>query len=238
MIGLNGIGLPFEAVLFDMDGLLLDTERLAMQSLASAAVTMGIDAPEAFRYAMIGVPADRCRVLVEERFGEAFPVDAYLSSASREMERVIDAGGLTLRPGVLELLSDLDELGMRRAIATSSARSKAERHLQQVGILHRFDAVVTRDDVARGKPHPDLFLRAAADVDADPRACLALEDSYNGVRAARRAGATTIMVPDLLPATDEMRSLCALVVADLHAVRPILRRSPSRGEVNRTVLPP
>jgi HAD superfamily hydrolase (TIGR01509 family) len=232
MTVLSGTGPRFEAVLFDMDGLLLDTERLAMQSLASAATAMGIDAPEPFRHAMIGVPADRCRVLVQERFGPAFPADAYLAEATRRMEGMIDAGALALKPGVLELLSDLDELGMRRAVATSSGRAKAERHLRQVGVLHRFDNVVTRDDVARGKPHPDLFLRAAAEVGANPTECLVLEDSYNGVRAAHLAGATVVMVPDLLPPTDEMRALCALVVTDLHAVRPVARLARGRTDAN------
>ncbi len=230
MSGAGGRRLDVEAVLFDMDGLLLDTEHLAMQSLASAADAMGIDAPEAFRHSMIGVPADRCRVLVQERFGQAFPVDAYLAEATRRMEQSVDAGALALKPGVLELLSDLDRLGMRRAIATSSGRAKAERHLRQAGILDRFDAIVTRDDVARGKPHPDLFLRAAAEISVDPAVCLALEDSHNGVRAAHSAGAAVIMVPDLLPPNDEMRRICALVVMDLHAIRPIVTAARGRPQ--------
>ncbi|MFH5923874.1 HAD family hydrolase [Roseomonas xinghualingensis] len=216
--------LPIEALIFDMDGLLVDTESLAMQGLASAAADMGFDAPEAFRHAMIGVPADHCLRLVQERFGEAFPAAAYLAEASRHMEILIEAGALKLKPGVLDLLSELDAIGMRKAVATSSSRAKADRHLRRTGIISRFDAIVTRDDVARGKPHPDLFLRAARELGHAPGNCLALEDSYNGVRAADAAGSMVIMVPDLLPPTEEMRSICLTIAPDLHAVCPLFRR--------------
>jgi HAD superfamily hydrolase (TIGR01509 family) len=208
-------------VIFDMDGLLVDTERLAMRGLANAAVDMGVDAPESFHYAMIGIPADRCRDMVQERFGPGFPAEAYLAAASRHMDRLVEAGQLRLKPGVLDLLSHLDQLGLPKAVATSSSRPKADRHLRDVGILGRFDVVVTRDDVARGKPHPDLFLRASKGLGLPPGRCLVLEDSYNGVRAASAAGSPVIMVPDLLPATEEMRMRCVMIAADLDAVRKL-----------------
>ena len=214
--------LRFEAVVFDMDGLLLDTESLAMRGLAQAAVAMGVDAPEEFCHAMIGVPADHCRTLVTERFGPDFPADDFLAAASRQMGVLIDAGSLQLKPGVRELLDHLDTIGLARAVATSSSRAKAAHHLRRTGIMERFDAVVTRDDVARGKPHPDLFLRAAQVLGRAPNHCLALEDSYNGIRAAHAAGMQVIMVPDLLPPTAEMRDTCLLIATDLHAVRPLI----------------
>lgn len=218
--------LRIKAVLFDMDGLLMDTESLAMRGLEQAAIEMGISAPESFRYAMIGVPADRCRVLVQERFGPGFPAEDYLAAASRHMDAMIEAGALRLKPGVRCLLSHLEELEMPKAVATSSSRVKAEHHLRSTGIFGRFDAIVTRDDVARGKPHPDLFMQAAQKLGTRAEHCLALEDSYNGVRAAYAAGATVIMVPDLLPPTNEMRERCALIATDLHAVRPLIFSPP------------
>jgi HAD superfamily hydrolase (TIGR01509 family) len=210
-----GIG----AVVFDMDGLLVDSEKLAMRGLELAAREMGIDAPQAFCQSMIGVPADRCRTLVLERFGDGFAADDFLLEAGRLTVEMIEGGALDLKPGVLELLEELDRRGLPKAVATSSSREKADRHLLATGIERRFDAVVTRDDVDRGKPHPDLFLKAADVLGADPSLCMALEDSYNGVKAAAAAGMRVIMVPDLLQPNTEMREKAVLIAADLHVAR-------------------
>ncbi len=109
------------------------------------------------------------------------------------------------------------------AVATSTVRRIAEHHLKRAGLLDHFSAVCTREDVARGKPHPDLFLKAASHLGVRAERCLVLEDSYQGVRAAHAAGTMPIMVPDLLPATDELRGLCIAVVRDLHEVRAMFK---------------
>jgi HAD superfamily hydrolase (TIGR01509 family) len=217
--------LPVRGVIFDMDGLLLDTESLAMRALASAAADRGIDAPEAFCHQMIGVPADHCLKLVFQRFGAEFQASSYLADASRHMETLIERGSVKLKPGVMETLARLDALGIPRAIATSSSRTKAKRHLDSAGLSDRFETVVTRDDVDNGKPHPDLFECAAQKIGVVPGLCLSLEDSYNGVRAAHAAGTIVVMVPDLLPATDEMRSKCTMIAPNLHAVYPKIVRA-------------
>lgn len=129
---------------------------------------------------------------------------------------------LTLKPGVLELLDTLDQLRLPRAIATSSSRQTVERHLTAHDLASRFDVIVCRGDYEAGKPAPDPFLKAAERLGVEPRLCLALEDSYNGIRSASSAGMMTIMVPDLLDPTDEIRGLCTLVAADLHEVRGLL----------------
>jgi len=116
--------LRVEGVLFDMDGLLVDTESLAMQGLEQAAAEMGIPAPESFRHAMIGVPADHCRILVQERFGPGFPAEDYLAAASRHMNAMIEAGALRLKPGVGCLLSHLEARGCRRRSRHPQAGSR------------------------------------------------------------------------------------------------------------------
>jgi len=210
------------AVVFDMDGLLLDTERLARRALQLAGEEIGLDLRDDLCALMIGVPVDGCRRLLLSHFGAAAPANALFAASSRHLHALIDEGDLQLQPGAIELLDLLDRMRLPHAVATSSSREKALHHLGRAGIAHRFDAVVTRDDVEHGKPFPDLFLRAAQLLRTAPARCLALEDSYNGVRAAWTADMPVIMVPDLLPATDEMREKCQAVLPDLHAVALML----------------
>ena len=211
-----------DAVVFDMDGLLLDTEVLARRALRLAGEELGIDIPETLSEAMIGVPLDGCRVLLVEHHGESVPAEPLFAASARHLLAQIRAGELRVKPGVVEVLDRVRELGLPLAVATSSARQKAHDHLRAAGLDERFDAIVTRDDVHRGKPSPDLYLHAAKALRVAPRRCLALEDSYNGVRAAHAAGMTVVMVPDLLPPTAEMRELCHAIVSDLHVVAAAL----------------
>jgi HAD superfamily hydrolase (TIGR01509 family) len=123
---------------------------------------------------------------------------------------------------VREILQRLEQRATPLALATSSSRRYVERQLDANDLAPFFKAVATRDDVRRGKPHPDLFLKAATDLGIAPQRCLVLEDSHNGVRAAHAAGCVPIMVPDLLQVTDEMRALCLTVATNLHDVRRLL----------------
>lgn len=221
----------FRGVIFDMDGLLLNTETLAARALVAAGQEVGIDTPRNFCESLIGVPADDCRRLLLGRYGDDAPADAFFAAATRHLHAMVDEGLLELRPGADALLGYLDRCGLPRAVATSSSREKATHHLTAAGILERFDTVVTRDDVARGKPHPDLYVCAADRLAIAPADCLALEDSYNGVRAAHAAKVPVVMVPDLLAPTDEMRMICLDIVDDLGKVIPLLADGtrPGRG---------
>jgi len=208
----------FDAIIFDMDGLLLDTESLAMAALAEAGQDMGYDTPKAFCTSMIGMPADHCRSIATERFGDAFPLDAYFANMDRRFTAMIETGHLQLKNGVIEILSTLEKHGIAKAVATSSSRAKADKHLAIAGIRDRFETIVTRDDVERGKPYPDPYLRAAQRLNLTPDRCLALEDSYNGVRAAYAANMRVIMIPDLLAPTDEMHRKALMIAKDLHVI--------------------
>jgi HAD superfamily hydrolase (TIGR01509 family) len=156
-----------------------------------------------------------------ERYGPAFAVDELRSVAQRIFREIIDRH-LPVKPGVPELLALLDELDLPRAIATTSARATVQHHLGAHGLAARFRHVVANEDCARHKPDPEPYLKAAGLLGVQPQHCLALEDSHNGVRSASAAGMMTVMVPDLLPATEEMRGLCLHVVPDLHDVRRLL----------------
>nr|WP_298686633.1 HAD family phosphatase [uncultured Dongia sp.] len=209
------------AVIFDMDGLIFDTETLYQEAFLAAAAAGGHDLPTAVIQGTIGVPWARSRALLLEQMGSDFPIDQYFAQMVGHFE-LLAATQLRLKPGVVELLDFLDQLEMPRCIATSSAHSTVQSHLSAHGLADRFHAVIGHGDYVTGKPSPDPFLTAAQRLGVDAARCLALEDSHNGVRAASSAGMMTLMIPDLLSPTPEIRSLCTGVVNDLHAVRALI----------------
>jgi HAD superfamily hydrolase (TIGR01509 family) len=223
---------PPAAVVFDMDGLLFDTERLYQEAALAAAADLGREMDAAFFRSTVGFPWLVTRERLIERYGSTFAVDELRDVARRIFGEMVDKD-LPLKPGVAELLGLLDEFDLPRAIATTSARATVEHHLGAHGLAGRFHHIVAHDDCERHKPDPDPFLRAAALLGVQPEHCLALEDSHNGVRAASAAGMMTVMVPDLLPVTDEMRTLCLHIVADLHDVRRLIETAGQRtGETS------
>lgn len=210
------------AIVFDMDGILFDTESLYRDAFLAAAEEGGIPMTEALFLRMVGSPWPTNRALLIEHMGMDFPADALREAAHRRLHEKM-AGGSYLKPGVAELLDALDEWGLPRAIATSSQHDAVAANLLAHEMEGRFHHVVAHGDYANGKPAPDPFLTAALRMGVAPELCIALEDSHAGVRSASAAGMMTIMVPDLLEATDEMRGLCARVEPDLHAVRDVIR---------------
>lgn len=214
------------AVVFDMDGLIFNTEELYRDAAMGAAIAGGHDVPLPFYLSTIGTPLEATRLAFVERFGQAFDFDVFWTTARQLFHEMIEIE-LRLKAGVVELLDILDSAGLPRAIATSSRHEDAQHHLGALGLLDRFQTVVARGDYARGKPAPDPFLKAAERLGVDAANCVALEDSHNGVRAASSAGMMTIMVPDLLPPTSEMQRLCLCVVEDLHEVCTLMRSRPT-----------
>ena len=209
------------AIVFDMDGLLFDTETLYQEAALLAAAEGGHRATADIFFQLIGVPWARGRELLLGHFGDDFPVDDFVTVWVQHFEAIAETR-LALKPGVVELLDLLDALRLPRAIATSSSHRTVARHLDAGGLAGRFDAIVGAGDYAQGKPAPDPFLTAAGRLGVEPRQCLALEDSHNGVRSAAAAGMMTIMVPDLLAPTDDIRRLCVAIADDLHEVRRLI----------------
>lgn len=213
-----------QAVVFDMDGLLLDTETMYRAAHVLAASEGGFTMTDALHASLVGRPRDAVERLLAAEFGPSIDMAWYNSRCDHHFENLA-ATAIPLRTGVIELLELLEELRIPRAVATSTDRKRAEHHLGKAGIIARFDTLVTRTDVTDGKPAPETFLKAAAELGVDPALCLALEDSHNGVRAAASAGMMTVMIPNLLPATPEMYRLCALVRTSLLGVRGDIMRS-------------
>lgn len=214
---------PVKAVVFDMDGLLVDSEVVYCEALAAQAAHMGADLPLDVLKRMIGHTWPGSAEVLRDHFGPSFDTEA-LRIGSIERFYELAKAEIALKAGVLEILDHLDTAGLPRAICTSSRRVDVEHHLSTHGLGERFHAILAQGDYPRPKPNPDPYLKAAEALGFDPRDCLALEDSHNGVRAASSAGMMTIMVPDMLDPTEEMHTLCVRVARDLHEVRELLER--------------
>ena len=214
---------PVEAALFDMDGLLLDTEAIYIEAMQQAARSLGREMALDFCHSMVGVPEHECSLMIEAYYGEGFSIEEFRARFYGLLRGLLETG-IPLKPGVVELLDFLADRGLPLAVATSSARKTAERHLSHAGLLDRFTALATRDDVERPKPHPDLYLEAARRLGIAPERCIAFEDSNVGLEAAHAAGAMAFIVPDLLQPLPETRARCVDVLPDLHAALRLLRR--------------
>ena len=212
---------PVKAVVFDMDGLLVDTEAVVYAAMQRAAAEIGGAMPMATFQRMVGLTHASSDLILVEHFGAAFDLEAWSATVSAYFYEEA-AAGIALKAGVIEILDALDAAGTPRAIATSSSLNAVRQSLGPHGLVDRFHALITRDVQTQGKPHPEPFLKAAAALGVDPADCLALEDSHNGVRAAAAAGMMTVMVPDMLDPTEEMHTLCVRIARDLHEVRELL----------------
>ncbi len=209
------------AVIFDMDGLIVDTEGLYRQAIQAVVAEAGHEMPDELYGRTIGLTRDATRILMTAHYGAGFDFDRCWNASSERFHAMAETQ-LCLKTGVVELLDALDAAGLKRAVATSSSHRSAQLHLGRHGVLARFHTVIAHGDYPRGKPHPDPYLTAASRLGVAPQDCLALEDSHNGVRAAHAAGMMTIMVPDLLDPTAEMERLCVRIARDLHEVRTLL----------------
>ena len=217
---------PFPSVrgvLFDMDGLLIDSERIAQRCCIQAGRDLGFPIDQTLSRRFLGVTRSGCVQILQD----AFPgIDAEsLFRHSRELVKVQFEKSLTAKPGALALLTYLRDAHVPFALASSSSRERAENCLRLTGLLDFFpeSIQVTGEKAVHSKPAPDLFLQAAACLNVPCENCLVLEDSVNGVTAGRAAGCMVCMVPDLIPYTAALRTQCDLVARDLEDVLTCLK---------------
>ena len=184
-------------VLFDMDGIVLDTEKLYTRFWREAAISMGYPMTEKQAMGMRSLNNEAGQAQLEFYFGPGVSRAALRDKRIELMDAYIQEHGVEVKPGIFELLEYLKEMGIPTAITTSSPMSRVHRYLKPLKLLELFDQLCSGHDVPHGKPEPDIYQYGAQSIAVAPEECLAIEDSYAGILSAHRAGCFPIMVPDL-----------------------------------------
>ncbi len=208
----------FDAVVFDMDGVIFDSEKATMDCWLELAEKYNIENLEEPFLACTGTTNQRTREIMLEAYGEDFPYDTFAKEASVMFHEKYDGGKLPMKSGVREILDYLQHKGKKIALASSTRKQTVVNELRDAGIIEYFDEIITGDMVTHSKPHPEIFLLACEKIGVDPENAYAIEDSYNGIRAAGAGKLRPIMVPDLLPANDEMKDIAETVKRSLEEV--------------------
>lgn len=207
--------MQYQAVVFDMDGVIFDTERLVIEFWKEVADRHNIPDVERTCIQCLGTNRVRTREIFLENYGADFPFDPYRAEVTELFNIRYKGVPLPTKPGVRELLGYLQEQGIKVGLASSTAQHLVRDEIGTAGLLPYFQTLVCGDMVEHSKPAPDIFLKACEILGADPAKSIAIEDSFNGIRSAHRAGMTPIMVPDRVQPTDEIRALASYVMPSL-----------------------
>lgn len=196
-----------KAIVFDMDGVLFDTEKVGVQAWNLVGDKLGIDDVDYLISNCRGLNEEDTKRFINEKYNGKFSGEECLKLLHKNHSAIIKESGVPLKKGVYELLSYLKDNKYTIALASSTRKEIVINYLKEVDILKYFDAIVTGDMIKKGKPEPDIYLRACKEINKDPKDCIAIEDSFNGIKSAYRAGMNVIMVPDMVEATDEIEKL-------------------------------
>ena len=208
-----------KAFIFDMDGVIFDSERLYITCSVEAADMLGMDSVVEACRRCIGVTDEVTRAILLEIYRDEEMVERFRDLSIALVRERVAAGLLDMKPGVRELLEFLQAGGCRIAIASSTRTDIVMKELADAGLNDYFHAIVGGDQVSRSKPNPDIFLKAAELLGEKPDNCVVIEDSFNGIRAAKAAGMTAVMVPDQLEPDEEIRNLADIVLQSLTEVK-------------------
>lgn len=200
---------------FDMDGLMIDTEKLYLRYWKQAAADFGYDMQDEHVYAIRSLARKYSIPKLKSFFGQDFPTEDVRARRTELINAHIRDNGIELKKGLFELLDWLKAHGVKLAVATATPRERAEMYLKKINALDYFDAVICGDMITNGKPDPDIYLTAARELGLPPEQCAAFEDSPNGIKAAHSAGCHAVMIPDMTPPDEEITPLLDAVYDDL-----------------------
>lgn len=209
----------FSAVIFDMDGLVLDTETTYFAAWEQAAKAMGYALSEPFCRSLSGLHYEDIKLNLKASFGSDFNLQTFNQLSGILWREHVRAHGIKIKYGFFQLLEFIVQQQIPYCLATNSQAVNAYECLEFAGIKGFFSTIITRDDVEQGKPAPDIFLKAAEVLQVPISQCLVLEDSYAGIEAASRAGAFSVFVPSTEPVEPMAAELCDMLMTDLaHAL--------------------
>lgn len=211
------------AVVFDLDGLLLDTERIALSTFVDSCREFGFDPDLRVYNKCIGTTFPMTKEILTDGYGKSFPREAIFELWSKKYHKETSDKPIPLKTGTLSLLQYLEKEGVKKAVVTSTRQESARKWLANAEILHFFNFVLGGDQISSSKPNPEIYLTACHRLDEKPFRCLALEDSDNGVLSALNAGLTVIQVPDLVQPSAKVRALGHRIAKSLIEVENILR---------------
>lgn len=202
-----------KGAIFDMDGLLFDSESIYQRAWIATVKFYGKDRVTELLREVSGSSEKNCRRAIHEFYPDV-DVDAFFNKVI-EIAVQIFKDGVEMMPGVVEILEYFKEHGVKMAVASSSSVEVITANVTRADIRKYFDVLISGDEVENGKPAPDIFLKAAEIINIPPNECYVFEDSYNGIRGAYAAGCAAIMIPDTMPPTEEMKKLCAGIYPSL-----------------------
>lgn len=218
-----------KALLFDLDGLLVDSEPLSRRAWNEVIARVGYTLSDEVFMQMVGRSESEVRTLFERVFGPDFPFERVTRLRQAHFLEALAREGVPPKPGAHDLLAYVTRRGLAKAVASSTSRAMAEAKLRSAGLRDFFEVIVTGEDVPRAKPAPDLFLEAARRLNLPPEACVVLEDSSVGVQAAHAAGMRCILIPDVQPLSAEIVNLATWQLRSLAEVPALLERLRTNG---------
>ncbi len=213
-----------KGAIFDMDGLMIDSEKIVLMGYEFAAKKFGYDDDKVLELARfsIGRTVNDTRKIFNEAIGGNFDYDTFKPNVSKFVKDYFEKNGIPIKKGLFELLNALKRKSYRLCVATSTRKETAGEQLKKAGILQYFEDLVGGDDISRGKPFPDIFIEASRRIDVKPEDCFVFEDSINGIKAAYAAHTKPIMIPDLIEPTDEITSMIYKRFSSLDEAIPLI----------------